>query len=78
MHTEPPSVIGFWTALEDATLENGCLKFIRGSHTNGVHRRYIRNPDENSEELLIYDRPAPDYDLNDFTAVPVKKGMKIF
>ena len=23
--TDPPSVVGFWVALEDATIENGCL-----------------------------------------------------
>lgn len=66
--------MGFWIALQDATLENGCLKFIRASHKNGIHRRFIRNPDKNSSELLIYDRPAPVYQLSNFTSCPVKKG----
>ena len=74
LFTEPNSTVGFWIALEDATLENGCLKFIRASHMNGTHRRYIRNPDTEAKELLIYDRPEPIYQMSNFTAVPVKKG----
>ena len=30
--TEPQSVLAFWVALEDATLENGCLWGIPGGH----------------------------------------------
>lgn len=40
IYTEPVSALGFWTPLDDATLENGCLKFIKGSHKSGVHRRF--------------------------------------
>lgn len=40
LHTEPNSAVGFWIPLDDATIENGCLKFIKGSHKGGVHRRY--------------------------------------
>ncbi|TQN66266.1 Phytanoyl-CoA dioxygenase domain-containing protein 1 [Colletotrichum shisoi] len=32
LYTNPPSAVGFWYALEDATLENGCLSFLPGSH----------------------------------------------
>ncbi|KAG2469793.1 PHYD1 protein, partial [Polypterus senegalus] len=33
LHTEPMGkVMGLWIALEDATLDNGCLWFIPGSH----------------------------------------------
>lgn len=39
LYTEPSSAVGFWIPLDDATLENGCLKFIKGSHNGGVHRR---------------------------------------
>lgn len=56
---------------------SGCLKFIRASHNNGIHRRYIRNPDKDSKDLLINDRPEPVYQLSNFTACPVKKGEAI-
>ncbi len=41
--TEPFSVIGFWFALEDATLENGCLRALAGEHTSPVRQLYRRN-----------------------------------
>ncbi|KAJ8952735.1 hypothetical protein NQ314_007476 [Rhamnusium bicolor] len=77
LNTEPMKVAGFWIAIEDATIENGCLRFARGSHKSGVHRRYIRNPDKSSEEFLIYTSPPPYYQKNNFTAVPVPKGTCI-
>lgn len=77
LYTEPVRVVGFWIALDDATLENGCLWMSRGSHKSGVHRRYIRNPDKDSDEYLIYTSPPPYYQKNNFTAVPVPKGSCI-
>ncbi len=54
--------MGVWIALEDATIENGCLWFIPGSHACKfksifiswclflfkvpIKRRYIRNPNQ--------------------------------
>ncbi|XP_007475171.1 phytanoyl-CoA dioxygenase domain-containing protein 1 isoform X1 [Monodelphis domestica] len=43
LHTKPLGrVLGIWIAIEDATLENGCLWFIPGSHTDGISRRMVR------------------------------------
>lgn len=39
LHTDPISITGFWIPTEDATLENGCLWFIKGSHKHGLDRR---------------------------------------
>ncbi|KAJ9588313.1 hypothetical protein L9F63_018311 [Diploptera punctata] len=74
LYTEPVKLIGFWIALDDATTENGCLWFAPGSHRSGVHRRFIRNPDKNSEELLIYNAQAPCYPKSNFQPLPVNKG----
>lgn len=55
LYTDPPSAIGFWFALEDVTLENGCLWFVDGSHRlNGksIKRRFVRNPEYFSDESL--------------------------
>jgi phytanoyl-CoA hydroxylase len=43
--TEPPSVVGFWFALEDATLENGCLWVEPGGHRGPLRQRFIREAD---------------------------------
>lgn len=40
--TEPQSVIGFWFALEDATLENGCMWALPGGHRLPVRKRFRR------------------------------------
>ena len=40
IYTEPESLIGFWIALEDATLENGCLMVAPGSHQGALRERY--------------------------------------
>ncbi|CAH0547789.1 unnamed protein product [Brassicogethes aeneus] len=77
LYTEPVKVIGFWIALEDATLENGCLWFARGSHKGGVHRRYIRNHDKKSDQLLVYTTPSPYYQKSSFLAAPVPKGSLV-
>ncbi|MBV9958233.1 MAG: phytanoyl-CoA dioxygenase family protein, partial [Acidobacteria bacterium] len=42
LYTEPLSVIGFWFALEDATIENGCLWALRGGHKGGLKKRFRR------------------------------------
>ncbi|KAK0652193.1 hypothetical protein B0T16DRAFT_387500 [Cercophora newfieldiana] len=43
LYTDPPSAVGFWYALEDATLENGCLSFLPGSHRwSAIERRLVR------------------------------------
>lgn len=43
LYTNPPSAVGFWIALEDATEENGCLSFAKGSHKRApVRSRFVR------------------------------------
>mmetsp|Transcript_43572 Transcript_43572/g.136705 ORF Transcript_43572/g.136705 Transcript_43572/m.136705 type:complete len:332 (-) Transcript_43572:107-1102(-) len=43
LYTEPrQTVLGIWLALEDATLENGCLWARRGSHLEPVRRHFCR------------------------------------
>jgi phytanoyl-CoA hydroxylase len=40
--TEPLSMAGLWFALEEATIENGCLWAIPGGHDVGLKSRWIR------------------------------------
>ena len=43
LYTNPPSAVGFWIALENATVSNGCLSFARGSHRKApVKSRFVR------------------------------------
>ena len=41
LYNEPLKIIGIWIALEDATIENGCLWFIPGSQTS--KSTYVRS-----------------------------------
>lgn len=40
--TEPASAVGFWFAIEDATLENGCMWALPGGHRLPVRTRFRR------------------------------------
>ncbi|KFA73657.1 hypothetical protein S40288_07642 [Stachybotrys chartarum IBT 40288] len=64
LYTNPPSAVGFWYALEDATLENGCLSFLPGSHRwASVSKRLVRKPLHAGTEIVDNDGPAfPDAD----------------
>ncbi|KAI9641998.1 hypothetical protein NHQ30_009868 [Ciborinia camelliae] len=53
LYTDPPSALGFWYALEDATAENGCLSFLPGSHRwEGVNKRLVRKMDGSGTEFV--------------------------
>ncbi|CAF3620695.1 unnamed protein product [Rotaria sp. Silwood1] len=77
---EPLKVDGIWIALEDATIENGCLWMIPGSHAKPSQRRLIRNPNEqefNEGKALIFIGEEEQYDNNAFVPVEVKAGRII-
>ena len=42
LYTEPITVTGFWFAIEDATLENGCLWAAPGGHRQGGLRQIFK------------------------------------
>ena len=72
--TDPVSVTTFWFALEDASLENGCLWAEPGGHRTPLRERFVREGDQVRVEKLS-DLPWPD----DTTAVPleVKAGSLV-
>ncbi|XP_051269008.1 phytanoyl-CoA dioxygenase domain-containing protein 1 isoform X2 [Dicentrarchus labrax] len=66
-------VMGVWIALEDATVNNGCLWFIPGSHNSGISRRMVRTP-PGTYPLTDFTGREQTYDDEKFISVPVKKG----
>lgn len=68
LRTEPESVVGFWFALEDATVENGCLYALRGGH-KGPLRRLYRNRDGAFVIETLDDTP-----WDEATSVPLEAG----
>ena len=70
--TEPQSVVGFWWALEDATLDNGCLWV---AHQRGpLRERYVRQGDGFVTERLDT-TPWPSGD--DIRPLEVKAGTLV-
>jgi len=53
LYTEPQDILGLWFALEDATLENGCLWVMPGGHQRGLKSRWVRT--ENGMQFETFD-----------------------
>jgi ectoine hydroxylase-related dioxygenase (phytanoyl-CoA dioxygenase family) len=61
---EPATAISLWMALDDADEENGCMRFIRGSHKAGEagHQRagqYIAQLKADADDSLAVPVPLP-------------------
>jgi phytanoyl-CoA hydroxylase len=73
LYTEPMTVTGFWFAIEDATLENGCLWAAPGGHRTTLRKVFQRNvpfgepgSDESGTRFEVFDEsplPTPPDDL---------------
>ena len=72
LYTEPESVLGFWVAIEDATLENGCLLVASGSH-KGPLRKLFTKKNEKMEMITLDDTPFEETN----TALEAKKGTLV-
>lgn len=74
--TRDRSLIGAWIALDDATIENGCLWIIPGSQKQGILWKQEWHADARfdcSEEAQGFP-----YTQNDEVPVEVKKGSVVF
>lgn len=58
--TEPPSCVGVWLAIDDATVRNGCLHIARGSHRDRVLKRMTRTTDD-THGAVGWPEGRPDY-----------------
>lgn len=65
--TRDRSLIGAWIALDDATIDNGCLWGIPGSHREG-----ILHPFRDHGRPEEFDPSDEAYGFDDSTAVPVE------
>jgi phytanoyl-CoA hydroxylase len=74
LNTKNNSVIGLWFALEDATIENGCLWAIPGGHKTDLKSRFLRNAN-NETVTEVYDKtPWP---LQEMVPLEVPRGSVI-
>lgn len=73
--TEPQTVTGFWVALEDATLENGCLWCLPGHHNLPPKERFRRTADGSSTTMEQLD-PTP-FPTDEGIPLEAKKGTLV-
>ena len=73
LYTDPVTVIGFWFALEPATLENGCLWVLPGGHRLPLRQRFRRTAEGLDTEILD-DSPLP---LDAAAPLPVAAGTLV-
>jgi len=61
IYTEPQSCVGFWFALEDATIENGCMHFIPGAHRLPLKQRNYRVGEFATKTEILDADPWPEH-----------------
>ncbi|MDT7690297.1 MAG: phytanoyl-CoA hydroxylase [Acidobacteriota bacterium] len=74
LYTEPRSVTGLWFALEDATVENGCLWALAGGHKRGLKSRFVRTG-SGTTRFDVYDESA--WPGEGLVPLEVKKGALV-
>ena len=74
LYTDPMTCVGFWFALEDATLENGCLWALPGGHRLGLRKRFVR-AEGGGTRFEVYDEtPFPEEEMQ---PLEVEKGTLV-
>lgn len=74
LHSEPLGVTGFWIALEDASVDNGCLWVAPGAHRGPLRRRFVRDGD--TVRFVDLD-PTPWPAMADAVPLEVKAGTLV-
>jgi phytanoyl-CoA hydroxylase len=74
--TRDRSLVGAWIAINDASIENGCLWLIPGSHRPGVIRRPVPCNDPEFAEKHTIDVSA--YSRAQIVPVEVQRGSVVF
>jgi phytanoyl-CoA hydroxylase len=73
LYTDPITVTGFWFAIEDATIDNGCLWAAPGEHRSPLRQLFKRNDldDPAAADGTVFDvldpspLPSPPTDVGD-------------
>jgi phytanoyl-CoA hydroxylase len=74
LYTQPASCVGFWFALEDANVGNGCLWAQPGGHRT-VLRSWFRRCETGGTEFQTFDDTP--FELDKAIPLEVKKGACI-
>ena len=72
LYTKPDTVVGFWVALEDANICNGCLWVAEGGHKGPLRKLFTRKKDK-MKMITLNESPFNEI----MTPVEVKKGTLV-
>ena len=74
-YSTPLSVVTFWLAVEDATIQNGCLQVQSGGADMPLKEQFVRYPDDSTELKVLHDIHWPEDDCA--KPLEVKKGTLV-
>jgi phytanoyl-CoA hydroxylase len=77
LYTDPMTVVGFWVALQDATLENGCLWAEPGGHRGPLRKRFVLDPEGGTRFEDLDDTPFPEPGGGALVPLEAKKGTMV-
>ena len=77
LYTDPMTVTGFWVAIDDATLENGCLWAQPGGHLGPLRKRFVRSPDGGTAFEILDSTPFPEPGSNELVPLEVESGTLV-
>jgi ectoine hydroxylase-related dioxygenase (phytanoyl-CoA dioxygenase family) len=71
---QPADLVSAWVALDDATIENGCMWMVPGSHKWGDHQKYLTSDEQ---FMPVHKQPELLPEGAQVKAVPfeIKKGQ---
>jgi ectoine hydroxylase-related dioxygenase (phytanoyl-CoA dioxygenase family) len=69
---DPPALATCWLAMDDATIENGCMRFLPGSHERGIIPHY------HLEGPHMVPEGYESFDTSEEVAVELKAGSGTF
>lgn len=76
LYTAPETCTGFWLALEEATVENGCMWAAPGGHHSDLRQRFVREGEGRDMQMTMQtlsDAPLPECT----TPLPAKPGTLV-
>ena len=76
IYTNPLSCVGFWMALEDANVQNGCLMAIPGSHLSDLGSlRFVRNQPGTQTQFIGENKAS--WDLDQMVPLEASSGSLV-
>lgn len=78
IRSKPLSCFGIWVACDDATLENGAMWGIPGSHKTPTNYFMKTKIDSTGRTIVYYDPPEkPKYDMSKAVPLEAEKGSVV-